>query len=60
MERLLSLGVRPWFDSSLCFSAHSISDFAVCIRIAVIDDDVAQDAMRKWASYIHSRVGDGS
>ena len=32
--------------------------YDVRIRIAVIDDDVTQDATRKRASYTHSRVGD--
>ena len=54
MERLLSLGVRPCFDSPLCVTAYFICVFAVCIRIAVIDDDVTQDVMRKWTTYLYT------
>ena len=34
--------------------------YTVRIRMLVIDDDVKQDAMRNWVTYIHIRDGDQS
>lgn len=53
---MCSLGLIPLF----VFLDTSFLIYAVRIQIAVVDDDVTQDVMRNWATYIHSRVGDKS
>lgn len=52
MERLLSLGVRPWFESYLLYLCldSALLIYTVRVKMAVIDDDVTQDKIGNWAT----------